>query len=182
MAEQRNDGAGPRPDGSRASHDGGGGAHDGAGEGPERGRPKVSVQALLREVRGLPLDQKLWLWSAVVFLGASVLPWQVGPGSALGYNAWALGGLETLACLVVLAGLARLLAGLGGLASRDPGTWLRWYRYGFPIAPAVTLLDLLRIADRGFGLWLCLIAMLVHLRATWGLLARHDLLPFDLER
>ncbi|MEZ5987923.1 MAG: hypothetical protein R3F30_02105 [Planctomycetota bacterium] len=156
--------------------------HDEGTPNAEPSRPKVSLGAVWREVRALQIDEKLWVWSAVVFLGAGVLPWQVQPGTALGFNAWALGGLETLAMLVVLAGLLRLLAGLGGLRPRAPGTWLRWYRYGLPVVPVATLWDLLRISERGFGLWIALMAVVVHLRTSWVLLARNDLLPFEVER
>lgn len=145
--------------------------------------PTVSLRELREKVQHQPFDQKLFTWAALVFVGASTLPWTEG-----GANGWSSSGVLFVSLSIAIALLVHVL-GLEGIGpargSRRRGFWklYRWvaavqlFVFGIYVATQIP-----QLGSWGLGLLLCAMAFAVHGTALYRILEREELLPLRIER
>ncbi|HHI81429.1 MAG TPA: hypothetical protein ENK02_15820 [Planctomycetes bacterium] len=155
---------------------------------PEGGKPpvEISIGELRKKLKAQPLPEKLFFFSNLVYLCATILPWESIPLSgppepSLSLNGWTFGGLTALGHLGILAALLIQLGGLAGLGPGLSRAFFRVYRWVLPCVALLVLFRLLSAARIGLGLWIAILALAIQLKVAYSFCERMGLLPFRLK-
>ena len=159
-------------------------------EAADEGSPKepveISIKDLRQKLKAQPLPEKLFFFSSLVYLCATLLPWEripwVGAEQALSLNGWTFGGLTVLAHLGVLGALLVQLGGLIGIGPGISKTFFKVYRWVLPCVALIVLYRLLTAGRIGLGLWLGLLAIAIQTKVAYSFCEQMGLLPFRLKR
>ncbi len=154
------------------------------------GSPKepveISFKDLRQKLKAQPLPEKLFFFSSLVYLCATLLPWEripwVGAAQALSLNGWTFGGLTVLAHLGVMAAFVVQLGGLIGVGPGISLTFFKVYRWVLPGVALIVIYRLLTAGRIGLGLWLALLALAIQIKVAYSFCERMGLLPFRLKR
>jgi hypothetical protein len=147
---------------------------------------EISIKDLRQKLKEQPLPEKLFFFSSLVYLCATLLPWEsipwVGAEPALSLNGWTFGGLTVLAHFGVFGALLVHLAGLVGIGTGISKAFFNVYRWVLPCVALIVLYRLLTAGRVGLGLWLAILAIAIQIKVAYGFCERMGLLPFRLKR
>ncbi|GEM_PF-2608365 len=147
---------------------------------------EISLKDLRQKIKAQPLPEKVFFFSSLVYLCATLLPWEripwVGAERALSLNGWTFGGLTVLAHLGVLGAFLMQLGGLAGIGPGIGKAFFRIYRWVLSGVSLILIYRLLTAGRTGLGLWLALLAIAIQVKVTYQFCEGMGLLPFRIKR
>lgn len=165
--------------------------HEGERQGGQQGDqqslgqkvPTLSLSELKDSVQGQPLDEKLYTWSCIVFVAASILPW-----TEAGANGWSSSGVRLVSAAMLL-GLVLHVLGLQRIGPARPVKrrgYYKLFRWVFALQAVIfaiyVAIRIPYLGKWGVGLLLCCMAFGVQLLALYRIFEREGLLPLRIER